>query len=175
MIKNPMMLLKAIKLVIEKENKLVKGWKFLICGNGPLRSKVTDYINENDLNQIIQYESEINDMSIYFNKSKCFISTQNYENFTSLSMNEALASGNAIISRNVGQTCLYVKDGLNGYLLEEDNVPSLARTIIKYLRNERFHNNLQEASYELSVNKHNFSNFINELELFWSKVLEFEN
>ena len=169
--KNPMMLLEAIKLVYVKENNLLNEWKFIVCGNGPLKLEVSKFINENNLNNLIQFEDNISDISIFLNKSKCFISTQDYENFTSLSMNEALASGNAIISRNVGQTYFYVKDGLNGYLLEEDNVLSLANTIIKYLKNYKFHNEMQESSFKLSLNTHNFSNFINEIQSFWDKVL----
>ncbi|MAW82893.1 MAG: hypothetical protein CL832_00295 [Crocinitomicaceae bacterium] len=169
--KNPMMLLEAIKLVSDKENSLLKGWKFIICGNGPLELEISEFIISNNLNHIIQFEQNINDISIYLNKSKCFISTQNYENFTSVSMNEALASGNAIISRNVGQTHFYVKDGLNGYLMEQDSVLSLAKSIIKYLNNSKLHPKMQEASYQLSLNTHNFSNFINEIQFFWDRVL----
>jgi glycosyltransferase involved in cell wall biosynthesis len=170
--KNPMMLLEAVKLLKAQENTLLNGWNFIICGNGPLKSEISEFINTNNLNHIIQLEQNINDMSIYLNRSKCFISTQNYENFTSLSMNEALASGNAIISRNVGQTYFYVKDGLNGYLINEDSISSLAKTIIKYLKNQKLHTKMQEASYELSVKTHNFSNFINEIQFFWGRVLQ---
>lgn len=169
--KNPMMMLEAIKLVNDKENTLLNGWKFIICGDGPLNLEVYEFIHKNNLNSLIQFEENISDISIFLNKSKCFISTQNYENFTSLSMNEALASGNAIISRNVGQTYFYVKDEINGYLIKQDSVSSLAETIVKYLNNFKLHSKMQKASYQLSLNTHNFSNFINEIQFFWDKVL----
>ena len=50
-------------------------------------------------------------------------------------MNEAMAAGNVIIARDVGQTNLFVKDSLNGLLLKSDNPTGLADAIKWFINN----------------------------------------
>ena len=86
--KNPMFFLSAINSIKAEIKR--HSFKVLICGKGPLLSNIQKYIIEKGLKSIIEIRTDISDMSPIFANSKCFVSTQNFENFTSLSMNEAI-------------------------------------------------------------------------------------
>ncbi len=71
------------------------------------------------------------DLSKYFNYLRIFESCQNYENFTSLSLMEAMAAGNAIRARYVGQTSFVLKTNENGIYIKPDTVEGLVNSILK--------------------------------------------
>ena len=110
-------------------------------------------------------------MTRVFENSKCFVSTQNFENFPSLSMNEAMAAGNVIISRNVGQTKLFVKDGVNGILLKSDNPTGLAKAIKWFINNPSKHSDMAYESVKLTTQVHNFENFKSQMNFIWDQIL----
>jgi glycosyltransferase involved in cell wall biosynthesis len=170
--KRPEMYLEAIHWLHQFHRDQIKGWKFLFYGNGPHREQFEQKIKELDLSDFIEFRSDVSNMSQVFNRSKCFVSTQDYENFTSLSMNEALSSGNAIVSRNVGQTDLYVKDGKNGYLAKEDSSIGVGEAILRYISaSEAERASMQQYSLYLSNEVHTPNNFMKELDNFWEHVL----
>lgn len=170
--KNPMMFLEAVKLVLDRNEKEVSAWKFLLYGNGPLRDKVIAFIKENNLSSRIEFKDNVSNMAPVFSKSACYVSTQFYENFTSLAMHEAMAAGNAIIARNVGQTGNYVKDGYNGYILEEDTADCLAAKIVQFIVQTDKQALLMENSIRIVKEVHSRENFVGELNDFWNRVIE---
>jgi glycosyltransferase involved in cell wall biosynthesis len=112
-------------------------------------------------------------MTHIFEESKCFISTQDFENFPSLAMNEAMAAGNAIISRNVGQTNLFVKHLINGVLTDSDTAEGLASAIEYYISHPQMHEGMQNESIRLTEEVHTFENFKFQIENFWDKTIHF--
>lgn len=170
-LKQPLMFVEAMNLLNLQRPDISKNWRIIMCGNGELEDQVKQRIDEYNLSFIEVY-NHISNMSELFGKSKAFVSTQSFENFTSLSMNEALASGNAIISRNVGQTNLYLKDGENGFFASEDTSLGITNAIIKYCdlsEEEQFQ--FQQNSLKQIEEVHNFGNFVKELETFWETLL----
>lgn len=173
--KNPMMFLRAIQILKNKNPEILKEWKIIICGKGPLENEIRKFIKGNCLEDVVEFKNNISDMSPIFSISKCFVSTQDYENFTSLSMHEAMASGNALIARNVGQTQFYLKDGKNGILVKNDSAEGLAESIERYLLFPELHKQMQDYSLYLTREVHNNINFTNELKSFWKTVINFKN
>ena len=169
--KQPMMFLKAINQINKYEQEILKSWQVKVFGKGILESNLKQYIKENNLENIVEltHSSKMNDE---FVKSKIFVSTQDLENFTSLSMLEAMACGNVIISRNVGQTDYFVKNGINGFLLEEDSLECLASKITFYIKNEQEYKYMSSESINIAKNVHTVENFTLDIELFWEKVLK---
>jgi glycosyltransferase involved in cell wall biosynthesis len=170
--KRPDWFIKAVSILRNDLTLDLTEWQFFLFGDGNLSQTIDDMIIEMNLDDIIhrQYSKDLADI---FSKSKCFISTQDFENFPSLSMMEAMASGNAIIARNVGQTNLMIKDNKNGYLLSEDTPKGLARKIKKYIllsNNDKI--NMQNQSLKLIKEVHNPKSFILQIEEFWITLLE---
>lgn len=112
------------------------------------------------------------DMSAIFNATSIFVSTQMYENFTSLSMLEAMAAGNAIIAYDVGQTSLFIKHNVNGLLVNEETPEALANAIERLVRDPELLRSFRQESHSIAKNIHNIENFSEELFAFWSDVLQ---
>lgn len=167
--KQPMLFVEAVKLLRER-NVDISAWKFFIYGKGNQEDDIRSYIRSHGLQDIITL-SHTPDVTKVLEQSKCFVSTQAYENFPSLAMNEAMAAGNAIIARNVGQTGLFVKDGVNGLLTKTEDAQGFADAIAYYIRHPEQHEAMQQQSIRLTKEVHTFENFKIQMEEFWLKTL----
>ncbi|MDX2171907.1 MAG: glycosyltransferase [Bacteroidota bacterium] len=169
--KRPMLFVEAINIL--KHNKTdFKDWKFFMYGKGNLENDIITKIAEYGIEHLVSVSHAL-DLTKVFEESKCFVSTQDFENFPSLSMNEAMAAGNAIISRNVGQTNLFVKDHVNGLLLKQDDEKGLAEAIEYFIKHPELHQSMSDESVRLTKEVHTFDNFKMQIESFWSKTLNY--
>ncbi len=98
----------------------------VICGNGPLESKVKN-IEFNSIKLI--YLGYIKDIHEVLLCSKVALSLQTYENYPSQFLLESLASSCNIISTDVGDTRLLLNDEIS--ILIENNVLCLKDALIK--------------------------------------------
>ncbi|WP_299455617.1 glycosyltransferase [uncultured Microscilla sp.] len=165
--KDPIFFIQAILHLYKQYPEVTKEWKVKMFGKGPLYNALTDFIEQNNLQQIVEVTSTDNMLEV-FSKSKLFISSQLYENFTSLSMLEAMSAGNAIIARNVGQTDYFVKDGQNGYLLTKDTPENMGDLIYQYTSQPKLQQEMQDRSLYIANEVHNVHNFLNDIEDFWN-------
>jgi glycosyltransferase involved in cell wall biosynthesis len=169
-VKNPLLLVEAVRTVKETRPELLEGWHFSMYGKGPLEEEVITRIKKYGLGSHISLSFSL-DMAKVFAESKAFVSTQDLENFTSLSMIEAMAAGNAIIARNVGQTHYFVRAGQNGILAKEDSPESFGRAIAGYLENAAQHEKMSAESVKLATEVHTLDNFITDIEDFWEDCI----
>ena len=169
-LKRPFFFIEAVKIAHDLDPLTVQDWKFLMFGKGPLEKAVCKQIEDYQLTHLVQVSFQP-DLAPIFAKSKLFVSTQEYENFTSLSMLEAMAAGNAIVSRNVGQTDYFVKHKQNGFLLSEDTPHNLALMMLEYMRRPDIHQTMQQKSREIATEIHTVHNFVDDIESFWHKVI----
>lgn len=169
--KKPLFFLSAIELLKQMNLPELNDWKFVIYGNGQLEEKVKTFINDNEIGHLVEHHSST-DLAQVFAQTSCFVSTQDFENFPSLSMCEAMAAGNAVIARNVGQTGYFVLDSVNGFLLKQDTPEDLADTIVKYIRTSSAkRKEMQDESIRLTKKVHTAGNFILQIDAFWTNVL----
>ena len=165
--KKPEWFLQAVKTLKDNYPELIKDWKFLFLGDGDLAEEMEMFIERNELSGSVKRLTS-GDLSEIFPKSSCYVSTQDFENFPSLSMMEAMACENAIIARDVGQTNLMLKNKVNGFLLEEDSSLGLAMAIKKYIELDNDdRKSMQKESLKLIQEVHTPSEFINQIEDFW--------
>ena len=88
-------------------------------------------------------------------------------------MMEAMASQNAIITRNVGQTELMVTDEYNGIYIQPDTPQGLADAMEKFMKMSVAERHLMQLNSKKVVDeKHTLQNFIVQIESFWTDVLE---
>ena len=168
--KNPLLFVEAITILHSKVPEKIKEWNFYIYGKGELEVLVKRKINEYGLSELVKmaYESH---MAEVFSKSKCFVSTQDYENFTSLSMLEAMACGNVIVSRNVGQTNYFARSNVNAFLAEEDTANGIANALLKFINNPELHDSMMRESIKIATLEHTKENFFHETETYWKEIL----
>lgn len=171
-VKAPLFFLEAINVLVNEWKFNLSGWRFIICGDGPLKKDCLDFIAEKTLGECTTLLDNVPDSSVIVNESLCYVSTQDLDNFPSLAMNEAMTAGNAIIARNVGQTALFVEDGKNGFLAKEDSPHGLAEAIRKYIDSPMLHESFSAHSIRLTQEVHTPANFIRGIESFWHKILQ---
>lgn len=168
--KQPLMFVQAVAILRKRFPELAEGWKFFIYGSGPCEEEVKEAIRSYQLETVLTHFPS-SDLRTVFSGSSCFVSTQDYENFPSLSMNEAMAAGNALVARNVGQTSLFLEDGKNGYLAATDDAAGIAGALASYLGNPAVHADFARHSLYLAHEVHTPANFIRQADAFWEKVL----
>ncbi len=167
--KRPLLFIAAIYLLKKSiPDDLFKLWQFKMFGGGPLLSEIQKKIQEYDLNDHI-FLGVTNDMAEVLVESKCFVSTMDLENFPSQAINEAMAAGNAIIARNVGQTSYFVNHMKNGLLLNSDSAEELAEALKYYINHPESHEPMAKESIRLTREVHTPENFIKDIDKFWSR------
>jgi glycosyltransferase involved in cell wall biosynthesis len=169
--KNPHWIIDAINIMKDKIPTLLNGWRFKICGDGPLRNSVIEIAQRTGSSHLIDFLI-VPEMHRILNHSMIYVSTQDYENFPSLSMAEAMASGNAIVARDVGQTALFVKDRYNGILIHPDTPEGLASGLMELMADDAAVARMGSASRYLIDNTHNYSNFVLQIESFWHSLFD---
>lgn len=105
-IKHPLEFLKAIQIVagiLRDQN-----YEVYMCGNGPMLTTVQQTVKKYKLEDIVVVTGYINTEAILA-ESRVFVSLQDYNNYPSQSLIEAIASGCWCIASNVGDTSILVK------------------------------------------------------------------
>jgi glycosyltransferase involved in cell wall biosynthesis len=87
-------------------------------------------------------------------------------------INEAMASGCAVIATNVGRAHLFVRHLYNGYLTTTDDEPGLRESLISFLSlTETERATMLGNSRLLAETVHTPANFIRSIDQFWSEVI----
>lgn len=137
--KNPLFAISGFQLFLQKFGQEFPDVKFLIVGKGELKTEV-----ENQVNQINQQYGRavielVNDKDLVdiLSTSKLFLSLQDYDNYPSQSLMEAMIFCNSVISIDNGDTSRLVLNEYGNILLSEKCVSLLALGIKSVLQNWR--------------------------------------
>lgn len=170
--KNPSWFIEAVKILNDESLLENSKWKFLIYGEGPLKEELKNLVKRFNINHLLKFKNCSN-LEEIFPFTTCYVSTQDYENFPSLSMMEAMASGNVIIARDVGQTDLLLNDDINGIIMKQDSPKGLSLALKKLMSlDDRQLNKMMTNGTKLIKEVHNEINFFNQIENFWTQVLK---
>lgn len=168
--KRPLLFVEAVARLCADHPQLVHGWRFEMYGRGDLYTTTKERIAALGLTERVTLTHAI-DMAPVFARSRAFVSTQSLENFTSLAMLEAMASGNAIIAADVGQTSEFVRHGENGFLVQDETPAGFARALAEYLRDPARHEEFASASRILVLKVHTIDNAAEDVVSFWRHVI----
>tara|TARA_B110001450_G_scaffold256312_1_gene286262 strand:+ start:991 stop:2157 length:1167 start_codon:yes stop_codon:yes gene_type:complete len=170
-IKRPFLFIEVVNKIRNISPEIFKLWEFQMYGDGDLLVDVQKKVLKEGLSDFIKFKKS-SDLSKVFPKTKLFISTQELENFTSLSMLEAMACENAIISFDVGQTNYFVDHCYNGFLVTDNNANEFAKRIIEFIKLPvEKQESMLKMSREIAINRHNKENFSSELDSYFSHIL----
>jgi len=141
-------LIRAIPSIVSKYNNVL----FLVVGDGPERKNlevlsakllVTDYVR---FTGTVSHDA----IGLYIKLADIFVSLFDYSNVGSQLL-EALTCGACIVTLNSGGTGEIIRDGVNGILLEYDELDRLPNTIVELLRNEEMMERLRRGAYNYAV------------------------
>jgi glycosyltransferase involved in cell wall biosynthesis len=167
--KRPLMFVDAVAALQRDHPELVAGWRFAIYGKGVLASQVVQRIAAHGLGAVVTLDHAA-DMAPIFARSRALVSTQAFENFTSLSMLEAMAAGNAVIAEDVGQTREFVHHGQNGFLVSPASASGFAAALAEFLRRPAEHEGMGRASRAIATEVHTVEHFAGDIAAFWADV-----
>lgn len=144
--------------------RISKGVELTIIGSGPCYDQYKKIIMENDLSsrvRIIKYVKQ-SDLSDILSENDLFCLPSRSESFGVAGL-EALATGIPVISSKTGEMIKIIKNGINGFLIDEVSAESIAAAIsiarqILWNRNE----------ISSSVEKYSWDNWAEEI----NKVIE---
>lgn len=168
--KRPLLFVDAVAELRSRRPDLVAGWRFELYGKGVLEREVAARITEQGLADVLSMAHAI-DMAPVFARSRLFVSTQAFENFTSLAMLEAMAAGNAVVAEDVGQTREFVRPGENGLVVAPPTARGFADAIAEYLSHPEWHDRMAAASRRLATEVHTVEHFAGDIQAFWRDVL----
>ena len=170
--KRPQLFIDAIAALVATDPGLIRDWRVEMFGKGPLESALRERIAARGLDEVIHLSSA-GKMAPILGRSQIFVSTQDFENFTSLAMLEAMAAGCAIVARDLGQTREFVSPGENGVLAVDPCSPAkLADSLASLMRDSARVRRFGERSRRIAVEHHCAENFSADIEAFWKEVLD---
>jgi glycosyltransferase involved in cell wall biosynthesis len=168
--KRPLLFLDGVRWALDHASGTLDGWSVEMFGGGYLRGQVEAYLRTRRLEGRVRLRTAA-DMAPEFATSRLLVSAQDRENVSSLAMLEAMASGNAVVARNVGQTFGLVRHGENGLLVERDDPQALGAAIVEYVQHPEWHDRFGVRSREIALREHGEERFLRDIEDFWDSVL----
>ncbi|QLK86825.1 glycosyltransferase [Staphylococcus sp. 17KM0847] len=123
----------SIKAFAQVINKIPDA-KLHIYGEGEEKENLQKLINKMGLQNNIKLKGYSQQVNKILQSADCSLLTSQYEGFA-LAVQESIANGTPVIAYDIdyGPSDM-ITDGVNGYLVEKNNIDKLSHSIIKYLK-----------------------------------------
>tara|TARA_B110000459_G_C16441122_1_gene416363 strand:- start:193 stop:858 length:666 start_codon:yes stop_codon:yes gene_type:complete len=141
---------------LKKQKISLSNTKFIIIGDGVNKKRLIKFSKHNNLTnvQFLPFQN-YKDLKTSYNKSDVFIIPSRTENW-GLTINEAMAAGNAIISsEECGASYDLIKNNINGYTFVNNDAVDLSKKIKLIIKNKNKINNFKKNSIKI-ITKWNF-------------------
>lgn len=132
-----------IKIITNVKNTAVK---FIIIGDGPEKDNLKTYVADHHLKFVEVINALPQDQLVQeYQKADIFVLPSHFEGFP-LSILEAKACGVVVVAANIGDTGKLIKSGVNGFLVEHDDVQGFQNAILKLIEDENLKRNCQRQN-----------------------------
>ena len=121
-----------------------------IVGDGPLFMDMQAYTEELGLCDNIKFFGKKSDVEIFLSRSRIFVLTSKSEGL-SIAMAEAMAAGAVPVVANVGELSDLVIDGVNGYLVEPNNINEYTKKIVSLLHDQALWEKCSNRAIESAI------------------------
>lgn len=121
--------IKSIPLIKRKENL-----NFIVCGEGPLRIQIQNYLSEKQLEDKVKLESwiEPETLPIYLNRLKLIVVPSYSEGLPNIVL-EAMSCGTPVLATNVGGIPDIINDEENGFIMDNNSPECISKNITRAL------------------------------------------
>lgn len=154
---------KGLDVLIKAFAKLkYKNAFLLICGEGPYKNECIDLANNLKLKNVyFQGLVQPKDRYSYFTESNIFVLPNRFYDgwveIWGLSTNEAMEMGKPVISTTAnGGAYDLIKDGYNGFMVEQNNEDELAEAIEKILENDELEKSMGINSKKIIESEYSY-------------------
>lgn len=169
--KRPTLFVDAVASLRRRYPRLADDWRFEMYGGGVSEAHVRQRIAALQLDGVVTL-TLTPDLSPVFARTRLFVSTQAFENFTSLAMLEAMAAGNAVIAEDVGQTRAFVRHGDNGFVVAPASADAFADAMAEYIRHPEHRARMAAASRRLATEVYTIGHFAGDITAFWRGLVQ---
>ncbi|MFZ2497813.1 glycosyltransferase family 4 protein [Methanosarcina sp.] len=131
--------IKAIPIIVKSKPDV----NFLIGGDGLLRDEIVKYLHNNSLSSRVKFVGWIphEELPSYLNDLKLVVIPSFSEGLPNV-MLEAMASGSPLLANSVGSIPYFIRDGENGFLMQDNFPDCIAENVLRSLNS----NKLDEVS-----------------------------
>ena len=163
----------ALKEAIKTYPKVV----YFIVGRGPERENLSKLTEDSGLSNCVKFTGFVSDEEIIAFLHLCDIFVLpnkvvngDYEGF-GIVFAEANACGKPVIGGKSGGVSDIIKEGVNGYLVDPENIMELKEKILEILENEKLARQLGLKGREMARNEFNYSNTARKIVDIFSKLI----
>lgn len=150
-------LLEAIKLVLEREKKVV----FVVAGDGPLFEDMVRYAKTLGVDKNVRFIGFTDDPISILNAFDIFILTSLHEGIP-ISLLEAMCLQKPIISTAVGGIPEVIHNGHNGLLIPERDSMAIADACLKLISNQDYGSQLAHSAFHDVSEKYSLRSMVAE-------------
>lgn len=153
-LKNLPFLINGMAEVIKSNNKV----KLMLVGEGPLYSQTVKLVCKLNIkdNALLTGRIPNSILPEYYSAADVFVITSNYDNFPNAVI-EAMACGLPVVATKVGGIPQQVEHGVNGFLIQNNNIAELKESILKLVGNRTLCKEIGQRNREMVISKYNWS------------------
>lgn len=147
-------LINAVELLADRKRSL-QNFELTIVGTGPLENDLRDYVKARNLDEHISFtgwvsEDELNEQ--YIAADFVIVPSIETESGDTEGMptviSEAFASGNPVIGTDAGGIDDVVRDGVNGFVIEQKNADAIARSMERLIDDPQLYERLAQGALD---------------------------
>lgn len=159
-------ILQAVAIAVKKID-----FCLVIVGKGTSRKHLEQLAGDLGIGENVIFTGFVpeEDLPYFYKLSRCFIIASIGE-LLSLVTLQAMASGLPVIAVNAGSLGELVRNGVNGYLYDEGDIPAIVRGIVNIFTNDGLHREMSEKSLEF-VQRHDIHEIVGSFENLYQKIL----
>lgn len=140
-----------------------------ILGYGPLERKLQDRIDSYHLNDHIHLKGSVGNVNEYLSRSHLYIHAAQPEPF-GIAVLEAMATGLPVVTLDGGGTRDIVQDGINGFILKENDVSEFVKKIALLIGDQSLYE-LMSKEAALAASKFDIKKYALETERIYKAAL----
>lgn len=158
--KHPEVAIKVAKLLKQHGYK----FKLILIGDGELKENLVTYVNQNQLQDVIDFTGFMNPDEVrkHMEKADIFLFTSDYNEGWGAVLNEAMNSGCAVVaSHAIGSVPFLIKHKINGMIYKNGDTEELLNMVMQLSDNDKMRENLGRQAYSTLVEEWNAENATN--------------
>lgn len=160
-------LLNAVNMLVESG---ITSFVLKLAGKGEDEESARSFVKEKGLEPFVSFEGWVLGESKYvlLENSDVFILPSYFEGSPN-ALIEAMATGNACISTNVGAVPDIIQDGVNGFIVDSGNIDRLALRIENLIEDEQLRLSMAESARESIIENHSIKVAVEQFQDLMSK------
>lgn len=149
--------------------KEVPSAKFVIAGDGPLRTQMLQQIKKLKIEDDVIYLGYRNDIQNVIQQLDIIV-LPSYTEGLPLTPIEAFAHGKPMVATAVGGTVEIVKDGVNGFLIQPDDLQQMAKKVVALCKDQVMYGEFGKQAELTYEGQYSFEHFQKSIIAYYEKI-----